>query len=729
MNAAPIDIVVRASAVLAAAGLADLALSRRASAATRHLVWSLAIAAMLLLPIGLAALPQWQVRIPVQRTPAIATACPDAGPKACATETTRAGSLAAESTDATAALIAGRWAPTARAIEGGIAAARTPAAWPVTPIAMLYVLYGIGLVVLVARLAIEPLALRRLTQGSRGLVDPASRRLLEECMLELRVSRPVRLLQSRGEIMPMTFGTRQPTIVVPASAGQWTEDRWRAVLLHELAHVARRDCLTQRLTACACAIYWPHPGVWFAARRLRVERELACDDRVLEAGAGPREYAGHLLELAHSLGASPAPATALGMARARQLERRLLAILDAARNRATLRRRGHLVAFALSVACFLPVAGLRAAIVARGSEPPDPVVQQTERGPAAASDLSGTWDLRLSRDFDTVQVSVRTEHGNHGRTVRLDQLPGLSRDQIMSSSATVRLPITREAGTFNVDGTCRAGVCAGTFTFNPSSSFAAELARRGLDRPTPRQQMDLAIADVGLGYLDALAAAGYPKPTLELLVRAAQHGVSMDYLRGMTALGYRTGSLDALVQLRDHGVDPDFIRGMEAAGYAHLTAEELRNARDHGADPTFASGLAALGYKNLPLDVLIGARDHGVDPEYVRGMQSFGYRFTLDGLVRTRDHGVDPQYVRGLSSLGYGGLTIDALVGARDHGVDPEYVRGMASLGYKGAPLDDLIRMRDHGVDPEYVRRVQRRGAHPSIDEIIRMRDRGADRS
>src|SRR5206468_10016735 len=145
--------------------------------------------------------------------------------------------------------------------------------------------------------------------------------------------RPVRLLRSLHEVMPLTFGTLAPTIVLPASAADWTADRRRAVLLHELAHVARRDCLVQRVAALACAVYWPHPGVWFAARRLRIERELACDDRVLGAGAAARDYAGHLLELAHALGRAPAPATALGMARPPQLEHRLLAILDAARNR------------------------------------------------------------------------------------------------------------------------------------------------------------------------------------------------------------------------------------------------------------------------------------------------------------------------------------------------------------------------------------------------------------
>jgi beta-lactamase regulating signal transducer with metallopeptidase domain len=45
-------------------------------------------------------------------------------------------------------------------------------------------------------------------------------------------------------------------------------------LLHELAHIARRDCLTQLRASVVAALYWPHPGAWWLARRLRIEREL-----------------------------------------------------------------------------------------------------------------------------------------------------------------------------------------------------------------------------------------------------------------------------------------------------------------------------------------------------------------------------------------------------------------------------------------------------------------------
>ena len=442
-------------------------------------------------------------------------------------------------------------------------------------------------------------------------------------------------MRSERDVMPLTFGTIAPTIVLPASADDWTDNRRRAVLLHELSHVARRDCLVQRIAACACALYWPHPGVWWAAKRLRAEQELACDDRVLASGAAARDYAGHLLDIAHAFRAAPAPATALGMARARQLERRLLAILDEARNRAALGRgRGSLLV-AVAVAVFLPMAAVRAALI------PIDAVSQAASPASGAKEFTGTWEVHLSGDKGQVQLTVRSGHSTHGRTMALADLERLA-GTTLASASTVHFPIRREAGTFAIDGTCRNSACAGTFVFEPSATFGAELAKRGIGRPTPQDQFYLAVSDIGIAYLDTLAAAGYATPDLRTLVRAAQHGVDGGYVKDMAALGYRLGTVDALIRLRDHGVDPEYVRGMAANGLAKLSADDLVRARDHGVDPDYVRGLAALGFSGLGVDALVGARDHGVDPEYIRGMQSLGHKLTIDGFTRTRDHGVDP---------------------------------------------------------------------------------------
>ena len=92
------------------------------------------------------------------------------------------------------------------------------------------------------------------------------------------------------------------------------------MLLHELAHVARFDCLAQWAACAMRAVYWMHPGAWWLVSRLRLDREFACDDLVLAAGAPPVEYARHLLDIAYTFGGGRAPALAVRMARRSQLE-------------------------------------------------------------------------------------------------------------------------------------------------------------------------------------------------------------------------------------------------------------------------------------------------------------------------------------------------------------------------------------------------------------------------
>ena len=105
--------------------------------------------------------------------------------------------------------------------------------------------------------------------------------------------------------------------MLPDAARQWSGEQLRSVLLHELAHIKRRDTIVQLLAQVACALHWFNPLVWFAAWRLHVERERACDDLVLASGVRPSAYAGHLLDVVTGL--SPARWTAAcGLAMARK---------------------------------------------------------------------------------------------------------------------------------------------------------------------------------------------------------------------------------------------------------------------------------------------------------------------------------------------------------------------------------------------------------------------------
>jgi hypothetical protein len=133
--------------------------------------------------------------------------------------------------------------------------------------------------------------------------------------------------------------------------------------------VKRLDWLTQLVARLACALYWWNPLAWIAARRLREERELACDDLVLAHGTVPSSYAGDLLEIARAFRAGPATALAgVAMARRSQLADRLLAVLDASRVRGSVGSRQAATAVTAVAAILLPLAALTAA----GAPPAEP---------------------------------------------------------------------------------------------------------------------------------------------------------------------------------------------------------------------------------------------------------------------------------------------------------------------------------------------------------------------
>jgi beta-lactamase regulating signal transducer with metallopeptidase domain len=729
-----VALVVKATLLTALAALAVLA-SRRLSAAARHWTITLAVCGLLGLPLLSGVLPSWTV-LQVQAIAAPPAVQPD--PPASTTSDAAPTSASVAASPASEPLL--------------------PARSPYTVWQVLALAYGSGAIVLLARLARQFAAARRLSRQSGAMDDQGWPSLLREGRAALGMRREVRLLRGTAETMPMALGAWQAAIVLPSVADEWSLDRRRAVLLHELAHVARRDCLTQLLAGVACAVYWPHPGVWWLARRLRVERELACDDLVLRAGTPPTDYAGHLLDVAYTLGGGHTNALAVGMARRSHLEGRMLAVLDAARNRALPGRRLRLAMAAVAMVAVVPLA------VAPGSSEPQlmaDVAPETELATAAdaneqdaatarrilgphlkpapwsraveslvaqaAAELrgSGSWTISPSRTPGEVYLEMREGRSQSGRTVKLATLEGLGESQL-SNGGPVKFVVRRDAGTFTFEGTARDGHGGGTFSFAASQSFPGELETRGVGRPTAEQQYEMARHDVGLELVDELQRRGYARATVTELVKAGHHGVRVDYVREMADLGYALGTLEPLITLRDHGVTPAFVRGLASHGFTKIPADEVRRVRDHGVTPEFIGELKALGFGNLALAEFVKIRDHGVTPQYVSAMRALGYTGeSMDALVNARNHGVTPEFVKGLAELGYSALELQAIVRTRDHGVTPAYAREMHGLGYK-APLDALVKARDHGVTPDYARELKALGYDTlALDELITLRDHG----
>lgn len=225
---------------------------------------------------------------------------------------------------------------------------------------VLLVLYVGGLMLVLLPTALVIARMRGILSHAR-LPDADWQEQLRQARAQIDLERRVRLFVSDEVAVPVTWGLWRPVIVFPTSAGSWSDGEMRIALLHELTHVRRNDWLFAIAARVGCALYWFHPAVWYVARRLRDECELACDDGVLAAGVRASDYAALLVRAAESLGGVERPAAALALSRRRGLRARLTSIVDVTRSTVPIGRWWRRAAVASTMALVWPMSAIRLA--------------------------------------------------------------------------------------------------------------------------------------------------------------------------------------------------------------------------------------------------------------------------------------------------------------------------------------------------------------------------------
>ena len=213
---------------------------------------------------------------------------------------------------------------------------------------------GVSALIL-AWLAVGVWRLRRMAANGEVWLEGTAR--MNELAVENGIHRAALVLLSTETAVPLTFGFRRSTILLPEIARTWSDGELRRALRHELEHVRREDWLAQLIARAACALYWAHPLVWVAWRRFCFEAERACDDAVVVTFPGAEDYAGQLVTLAKSVRFSMIPA--LGMASPSRLTQRVRALLDPSQHRGPLGRFATAVVMAVTLLMLITVAPAR----------------------------------------------------------------------------------------------------------------------------------------------------------------------------------------------------------------------------------------------------------------------------------------------------------------------------------------------------------------------------------
>jgi len=330
-----VDLVIKSTVICAVAAIA-MFLMRRSSAFVRSTVWVSVVVGLLLLPAFTILSPVWNVPI----MPDLASLGNGAWvPDVEKPEQESSGAATAATADA----------PASTSALGTLGGEGLP--W-----------YAWGILAWIAGGLLYLCWNLILHAGVRSVVHravPADRRwtaLLDGVAEELELSRDVRLLESGQLKAAVTVGIVDPVIVLPEDCDEWPASRRRLVLSHELAHVKRWDTLIELFALLASIMYWYNPFVWYAVKRLRIERETDCDNAVLQTGARPSEYAELLMNIAADLSASTRPAWQLStISQGSNVKDRLMDILNQRVNRSRGTRRTAIIAAVLALALVLPI--------------------------------------------------------------------------------------------------------------------------------------------------------------------------------------------------------------------------------------------------------------------------------------------------------------------------------------------------------------------------------------
>ena len=334
-----LDWAAKGTLVLALVWVANFWFLSRQSSALRHAIWLAGLAAVVALPVLGAILPGISAGLP--KTELVPAA------------------VSPTSTGIPNSVVIPGFAP-----EFSGSAVIPSISWAV----VFAVICLVGTVFLLIRLGIAHLRLWRQVRASVRVTEPRFSEELEVARRRFGIENPVCLRMGNNVRVPMVCGWAHPTILLPQSAETWSAKRLRAVFLHELSHVSRRDVPIQFFVELTRCFAWFQPLVWIAVRELKREREQACDDRVLAAGQSAPDYAKELLEVVtelRELTQMPVPAMARGGKRG--LDSRIRSILDQKVSRRAMGGWGTAMTFVVMLSVCLPLATVD--LLAEDAEP------------------------------------------------------------------------------------------------------------------------------------------------------------------------------------------------------------------------------------------------------------------------------------------------------------------------------------------------------------------------
>ena len=441
--------------------------------------------------------------------------------------------------------------------------------------------------------------------------------------------------------VPIAVGLFDAMILVPqALLEQMPDEDVDRILLHELTHLRRRDDWIHAFQRLVSGLCFFNPAVAFIARQMDLEREVSCDDSVLERdGLQPLPYATCLTKMAEIVAWPYQPLAAPGVFDTRRsLSIRVERLLTSARNNRTRIAAGP----ALTAVFVIGAAGIAGAAVSSkfsfalptlcphvASVPVHPHAHLTIAKPVTRA----TWVAVLPKSPAKPVAAV-----------------------VNVKPAVIVKPAVKVKPALVLKPTVKVKPVV---TVKPAQLHAVNVP--------------VIVADNG---------GNDPKP---------------DYIQELADAGYSGLSLDELIQLRSVGVDGTYIRAIEAAGFPHPSTRDLVQLRATGVTPAVIQELRGR-FGVLTLHQVTEMHAVGVTPDYADALARAGYRDLLArDVVELRAVGVNPDYIQSLARAGFSGLSANQLVQLRALEIDSDYIN-KARAHFHDVTVRQLIELKAAGL-------------------------------
>ena len=298
---------------------------------------------------------------------------------------------------------------------------------PWTSAMSLLALWSVWAVTQSLRLWLALVSVRRARRTSRAFPDDV------ECRLRhwMRIGderRRARLVVSEDVGSAAVLGCGAPMIAVaPALVGRLSPDELDAVVIHEWAHVQRRDDLAGLLQLAVRVIAGWHPAVWWIERRLQVEREVACDETTVAVTGSAKSYATCLVRLADLSAARRVSLAAPGVLTAGDLRHRVTKIVS-----------GRAFASATRSRC-LAVAGVVALVALTGGIARLALFTPVVTAAAGPATVARTTKRTLPREIPVDAAPVR--QASPPETTARDRTVAAEPSRVIQTSATDVVPV------------------------------------------------------------------------------------------------------------------------------------------------------------------------------------------------------------------------------------------------------------------------------------------------